>query len=277
MFTSPLGSTSRWIGAPRDGLPTDSNDAATNTIGTAFSDGVANTEGVSLCVATAVGFHCVVVVVVVRRAILSAVTRPRVHCSQCMLLVGTATRRYGMHENPIYYRDCSERSRTRGLFVADQTINRNDARGTRQNPNGNRFGLECPEERDYYPYWHPSPWIDVAIMHDYGSGLNPSETNAWYGGSGCARTRVGWWCCVVVRGWLWMVTGPACWRRLATTGASTIVTTPRTHPRQRRATAWPWPRPRTRPCSKRRATASGTTTATIARPMVTSGSFRGWD
>jgi hypothetical protein len=75
------------------------------------------------------------------------------------------TRRFGMHESPDFYDDCKARTRNKGLFTADQNVRNNKgARATRQNPNGNRRGLECPEERDYYPYWAPTPWRDVAVI-----------------------------------------------------------------------------------------------------------------
>jgi hypothetical protein len=71
-----------------------------------------------------------------------------------------------MQESYDYYQLCQHTSRNKGLYTSDQQINRNDRRGTRQNPNGNRYGYECPEERDYYPWWAPSPWIDIAVLTD---------------------------------------------------------------------------------------------------------------
>jgi len=77
---------------------------------------------------------------------------------------------YGMHENRQYYDDCQTRDRNMGLFIADReqegglNAGRTSAIFTRQNNNGDKHGYECPEERDYYPYWHPSPWRDVAIL-----------------------------------------------------------------------------------------------------------------
>jgi hypothetical protein len=77
---------------------------------------------------------------------------------------------YGMHEPYQYYQDCQTRNRNMGLFISDRatqgglTAGRASSIYTRQNNNGQTFGYECPEERDYYPYWHPSPWRDIAIM-----------------------------------------------------------------------------------------------------------------
>jgi hypothetical protein len=76
--------------------------------------------------------------------------------------------RFGRHESFKSYAYCQKRERNKGLFLASQEIpsNRKSAIYTRQNPNGNRYGYECAEERDYYPYWHPSEWKDIAVITD---------------------------------------------------------------------------------------------------------------
>ncbi len=71
---------------------------------------------------------------------------------------------FGMHEDFDYYTNCKLRSRNMGLFTADRNLRGNTAEYTRQNNNGNRRGYECPEERDYYPYWHPTPWRVSSII-----------------------------------------------------------------------------------------------------------------
>lgn len=77
----------------------------------------------------------------------------------------------GLHESWDFYDECYRREGNRGLFTADQNLQNNrlgykSATVTRQQPNRNQRGYECQEERDYYPYWHPSPWRDVVIMTD---------------------------------------------------------------------------------------------------------------
>jgi hypothetical protein len=70
---------------------------------------------------------------------------------------------FGYHETFDDYLTCVRTRRNTGLYLADRKMGGMSARFTRQNPGGTRHGLECPEERDYYPYWRPTPWIDIAI------------------------------------------------------------------------------------------------------------------
>jgi len=70
----------------------------------------------------------------------------------------------GHQESEAYYYGCLKRSRNAGLFLADQVLKGSSQQYTRQNPNGDRRGLECPEERDYYPYWQPTIWRDIAYL-----------------------------------------------------------------------------------------------------------------
>jgi len=74
-----------------------------------------------------------------------------------------------LQESWEWYDACYRRKANEGLFTADQKLKKNGrnvvaAVSTRQNPNRQRSGYECPEERDYYPYWHPTPWIDAAVL-----------------------------------------------------------------------------------------------------------------
>jgi len=83
---------------------------------------------------------------------------------------------YGMHEPYDYYFNCSQRTRNLGLFTADRVSlgdlpqGGGQATQTRQNNGGGRSGFECSEERDYYPYWHPSPWKDIVILSSAPNG-----------------------------------------------------------------------------------------------------------
>jgi len=72
--------------------------------------------------------------------------------------------RFGRHESLDFYEMCLQTEQNNGLFTANQNLQGASARYTRQNNQGTRHGYECPEERDYYPYWRPSPWIDAAYI-----------------------------------------------------------------------------------------------------------------
>lgn len=72
----------------------------------------------------------------------------------------------GRHESEEWYAFAKQRDRNKGLFTADQKLQGDDSTKTRQNPGGTRRGLEVPEERDYFPYWKPTPFKPIAIFHN---------------------------------------------------------------------------------------------------------------
>jgi len=80
---------------------------------------------------------------------------------------------FGMHEDFWYYKNCKRRQRNKGLYTADQNM-KEDATSTRQNNGGTRRGYECPEERDHYPYWHPTHWRDIVVF------TNDPKRCEWY-------------------------------------------------------------------------------------------------
>jgi len=72
----------------------------------------------------------------------------------------------GLHESEEYYAIAKNRERNKGLFTADQKVHGNKQINTRQNPGGTRRGQEVPEERDYYPWTHPTIWRSALIFHN---------------------------------------------------------------------------------------------------------------
>lgn len=89
-----------------------------------------------------------------------------------------------LHESWEWYDACYRRERNKGLFTADQDLQENKfgvqaAVATRQNPNAQRSGYECPEERDHFPYWHPTPWTDIAVFAHNASWCNYYEENSF--------------------------------------------------------------------------------------------------
>jgi hypothetical protein len=107
---------------------------------------------------------------------------------------------FGMHENYNNYKACATRNRNMGLWIADRadegglTAGRASSIFTRQNNNGDRFGYECTEERDYYPYWAPSPWKDIAVLTNdmsYCSTYTKNSQNVDDSKGNCVSTEDG--------------------------------------------------------------------------------------
>ncbi|KAK3607198.1 hypothetical protein CHS0354_008882 [Potamilus streckersoni] len=91
----------------------------------------------------------------------------------------------GLQELWEWYDKCNLRERNKGLFTADQKLTTNNGLGyssaiyTRQNPQGTMRGYECPEERDYYPYWHPTLWKDISILAENRTMCSYHQSNSF--------------------------------------------------------------------------------------------------
>jgi len=86
-------------------------------------------------------------------------------CTNEVTTANFADDNVGYHEPVTYFTDCNARERNKGLFTAEENVNDGaGAQATRQNPGGGTAALECQEERDYYPYWHPTPFRDLVIL-----------------------------------------------------------------------------------------------------------------
>jgi len=97
----------------------------------------------------------------------------------------------GVHESWDWYNHCYHRQRNKHLFAADERFKKSvkvfgesieSSIYTRQDTNGNRYGFECPEERDYYPYFHPDPWKDIAVLTDDVAECNHRYVEASFSG-----------------------------------------------------------------------------------------------
>lgn len=89
---------------------------------------------------------------------------------------GIAGAEYGLREGYEYYDECTHRERM-NVWTGDENVGPTADR-TRQNNNGQQHGFECPEERDYYPYAGPSPFVDLAIFTADTSHCSFYQTNS---------------------------------------------------------------------------------------------------